>query len=749
MKNPLRLRGWALSLLTITAFATTIATNYKIHAAVEPQKPARVQNTVTWSGQIAPLLYKNCTTCHHSGGGGPFSLLTYHDAQRWGAQIVRVTQSRYMPPWLPEHGYGDFADERSLTNEDIAQIARWVKTGMIEGDPSSAPTMPRYSETWQYGKPDLILNIERPFSLAASGTDVFRNFVLPYPLKQTHYIRAMEIRPGEPQTVHHANVLIDRTASFRRQHPEQWQDGVQGMELEVDAGNDFDPDSHFLFWKPDSSVLVEPEGMPWRLDPGNDLILNMHLKPSGKPEVVSAQVGLYFTDQSPSKQPMLLQLEHDSAIDIPPNKHDFIVEDSLQLPIDVEVLGIYPHAHYLGKRLESWATLPDGKRKWLILIPNWDIDRQSVYHYRKPVFLPKDSVVHMHYIYDNSAENIHNPHLPPVRVRAGNRSEDEMAHLWLQVLPVHTNKDGPDPRYLLEEAWMRNRLGKEPNDRIALYDLASALAGQGRYPEAITIYQQVLALHPGDERALTSLGAAQESSGNWQPAQKTYIQAITLNPKSCDARFNLAQLDLKHNQASEAEQQFRTMLKQCPTDAGMHSGLGVALAKEEQFEAAQVEFHQALATNPNDFTALYNLGDMALQTNQLQQAVEYLESAAKQRPDDVDAHEQLASAYAQSGHLIQAVQQLHSATRLEPENPSLHALLSQVLAATEQLQEAILEQKAALHLQANDADGWNNLGVLEARAGKTAQAREDFLHALQLAPGHSQAHANLEHLPPP
>ena len=112
---------------------------------------------------------------------------------------------------------------------------------------------------------------------------------------------------------------------------------------------------------------------------------------------------------------MLLQLEHDSALDIPAGARNFVVEDSLRLPVDVEVLGIYPHAHYLGKRLEAWATLPDQQKKWLILIPSWDIDRQSVYRYRKPVFLPKGSVVHMRYIYDNSSGNAHNPHAPGAR----------------------------------------------------------------------------------------------------------------------------------------------------------------------------------------------------------------------------------------------------------------------------------------------------------------------------------------------
>ena len=284
---------------------------------------------------------------------------------------------------------------------------------------------------------------------------------------------------------------------------------------------------------------------------------------------------------------MLLQLEHDSALDIPAGRRDFVVEDSLHLPVDVEVLGIYPHAHYLGKRMEAWAVLPDLQKKWLILIPQWDIDRQSVYRYREPVFLPKGSVVHMRYVYDNSTANEHNPHHPPVRVKAGNRSEDEMAHLWLQVLPVNTLSNGPDPRLLLEEAWMRNWLNKDPDDIIPLYNLGSALASQGKYQESIVVYRRALSRHPEDERTLNELGAALENSGDWQQAQKVFLQDIAAHPGTCNARFNLARFALKHEQASVAEQQFRTMQAQCPADAQVHSGLGVALASEGQAEAAE------------------------------------------------------------------------------------------------------------------------------------------------------------------
>ncbi len=728
-----------LPALACCSLATLPHPRHAMHAAEGP---------VNWSRQIAPIVNRSCAACHHPGGAGPFSLLTYQDARRRGPQMVQATQSRFMPPWLPAPGFGDFADARRLSNEDIDLIRRWVASGMPEGYPSEAPVPPHYDAAWQLGPPDLILTVQRPYTLAASGTDVFRNFILPYPLAQIHYIRALEILPGAPRIVHHANILIDRTASFRRSHPSDWKSGVPGMELEVDAGNTFDPDSHFLFWKPDTPVLVEPAGMPWRLDPGNDLILNMHLKPSGKPETIAAQIGLYFTHDPPTKQPMLLQLEDDRDLDIPAGARNFVVQDELKLPLDVDLLGIYPHAHYLGKELESWAILPDGRRKWLIRIPSWDIDRQSVYRYREPVFLPRGTVLHMHYAYDNSANNIHNPNAPPIRVRAGNRSVDEMAHLWLQVLPVNLPPGGPDPRLLLEQAWMEHRLSKNPDDPVALYNLASAQAGLGRYSDAAAIYKRILAAHPSDPRVLNSFGAALENAGDASGARQSFTAAIAVDPTSCDAHFNLAGLELKHEQFSDAEQQLRDLLAHCPQDASAHSSLGVTLEAEGDAASAQAEFRQALAADPQDFTALYHLGDMAIEAGQPRQAVDLLRQAEQQRPADLDTREHLAMAFAQSGQTSDALTQLREAVPLAPRDANLHALLSQVLAATDHLQQAIEEQTQALHLQPADADGWNNLGVLEARAGRTANARTDFQHALQLAPGNAQARANLAQLPP-
>jgi len=196
------------------------------------------------------------------------------------------------------------------------------------------------------------------------------------------------------------------------------------MDLALDR-NPFDPESHFLFWKPGTAPHYEPDGFSWRLDSGNYLVLNTHLQPTGKSEQVQPAIALYFTDKPPDRFPILIQLEHDGALDIPPGTRDFRVSDDFRLPIDADVLAVYPHAHYLGKLLEGYATLPDGTRKWLIRIPDWDLDWQAVYRDREPVFLPKNSVVSMRYHYDNSAANPRNPNQPSKRVRAGNQANRE------------------------------------------------------------------------------------------------------------------------------------------------------------------------------------------------------------------------------------------------------------------------------------------------------------------------------------
>jgi Flp pilus assembly protein TadD len=671
--------------------------------------PAAAQLPVTYAREIAPILYKNCTSCHHPGGSGPLSLMDYPQARRWAATIGTVVQSRYMPPWLPTPGHGDFAGTRRLSDHEIALLTSWIKTGMPEGDPSAAPQPPVYASDWQLGPPDLILEVDSPMQVPASGTDLFRNFILPFPGQQTRWVRAMEIRPGSPQVVHHANLIVDRAASLRRTHPADWRDGIPGMDVVVDAGERFDPDGHFLDWKPDSTALIEPEGMPWRLDPGNDLVLNMHLKPTGEVESVRAQIGLYFTPTPATRQPILVQLEHDAALNIPAGDPAFTVEDQLKLPEAVDVLAIYPHAHYLGKRLEGWAELPGGTRKPLILIESWDIDRQSIYRYRQPVSLPAGTVLHMRYTYDNSAANPHNPNSPPIRVTSGNRSADEMGHLWLQLLPRPQTKTEPDARAPILRAWMEAVLRKNPADPTALFNLAALDMAAGNPRAATERYRQAVAARPGDSRLMTALAASLDRQGDWQQAAQTLHQAIAADPTYFDAHFDLASIDLKHQALPEAEQEFRAAAALSPSDPEAHAGLGNTLLAQGRPADAQPELSQAATLAPANPDTLVSLAMAESSLDLLPQALSHLAAAIKFDPANQDARRGLVAIYSAQGRL----------------------------------DDAIREQQALIALAPNHADLWNDLGVLFARKGDRAAAEKALAKALKLDSTNAEARQNL------
>jgi hypothetical protein len=537
--------------------------------------------TPDFAHQVAPILYRACAPCHRPGEAGPFPLLSYADAKKRAAQIAAVTRSRYMPPWLPEKGYGDFEGERRLTDEEIRTIAGWVAAGAPAGPESEMPEPPHFASGWQIGNPDLILEAPAALPVPASGPDIYWNFVLRPAVASIRYVRAIEIRPGSRQLVHHANLLVDRMAvsHLREIAPGQ---GFPGMDLEI-MRSPFDPPGHLLFWKPGSVPREEPEGLAWSLAPGDELVLNVHLHPSGKPEEIRPAIGLYFTDQAPTRFPLLVQLEDDQALDIPAGARDFVAKDDFRLPLDTDALAVYPHAHYLGKLLEAYATLPGGSRKWLIRIPDWNPDWQAVYYYREPVFLPQGTVVSMRYHYDNSAANVRNPHQPPQRIRAGNQTTDEMAHLWLELLPR-----GPgDRRRELEEAVIRHRLEKNPKDFTANFNLGAVMLSRLNAPGAVSALETAVAADPGRPEARNMLGLALERVGRTAEAVAEFTIALKLRPDYAAARFNLANSEIKAGKLDEAIENLRQVVADNPADPLPKSRLEDALAERQARDAAR------------------------------------------------------------------------------------------------------------------------------------------------------------------
>jgi Tfp pilus assembly protein PilF/mono/diheme cytochrome c family protein len=602
------LTRWLPSIVTMAAGACVLGT---IFAAGSPQprlQPATSESQVTFNHDIAPIIFTSCASCHRPGEAAPFSLLTYEDVKKHAWQIAEVTRTRNMPPWLPEPQELKFADEMRLATAQIDLIQKWVDQGEVEGDPTDRPVQPKFTEGWRLGTPDLILKAEKPLVLLPEGTDTYWNFIFRLPITKTRWVKAIEIRPGDKRYVHHANLLVDREGSSRRREATPGA-GFGGMEIRIESQT-FDPDSHLLFWKPGTVPYTEPEGMELRLDKGTDLILNTHLQPSGKTEVIQPSIGIYFSSHPATKLPMLVQLENDAELDIPAGKSDFMVTDDFTLPVDVELLAIYPHAHYLGKDIQAFATLPDGTKKRLIHIPHWNLNWQAVYRYAEPVLLPKGTIVSFRYVYDNSEANPLNPNHPPAEVRSGNRSSDEMCHLWLQVLPVNFDPAQGDPRRLLQESLARHDVEKNPADFEAHYNLAAMLQAKRQLNLAMEEYRAALRLRPDDASANNAMGSALLQEGHPDQAGSYLEAALKARPDYFDAHYNLGNALAGQDDFEGASKQFLLALQARPADANTEANLGSALAEMGKYSEAKTHFEHALQVDPGNTLARENLVEL-------------------------------------------------------------------------------------------------------------------------------------------
>jgi tetratricopeptide (TPR) repeat protein len=380
--------------------------------------------------------------------------------------------------------------------------------------------------------------------------------------------------------------------------------------------------------------------MAWRADPGMDLVLNVHLRPTGKVETVSPMIGLYFTDKPQTKFPMLIQLEHDSKIDIPPGDKDFLVSDDFKVPMDVNVLAVYPHAHYLGKLMEGYATLPDGTRKWLIRIPDWDLNWQGVFRLKTPLFLPRGTVISMRYHYDNSESNPRNPNHPPKRVMAGNEATAEMSHFWLQVLPV---ADG-DQRAALVESIAKQRLAKYPDDFNANYNMGDLLLNRGDTAGAITYFQKAAAADPRNVVAATELGVALSAASKVSEAEQQFRKALEIDPGYTDARFNLASVEAASGNWQAAVDDLKQTLTQRPDFSKAQERLGEvlmlwgdALAKSGDDRSAVERYRQALAYRDSDPQLHGRLGMAFARMDRLDDSQSEFETILRLNPTDAVA----------------------------------------------------------------------------------------------------------------
>ena len=451
-----------------------------------------------------------------------------------------------MPPWKPAREGGPYAGERRLTDAQIALVARWVDEGMAEGDPADLPPRPAGIDGWQIGRPDLIVTMAEPFVLPADGPDVFRTFVMPVPTTSMKYVAAMEFVPGGSRALHHANLRIDSTAGSRDLDAADPQPGYEGV---VSAGARY-PDGYFLGWTPGQRPQISPPGMAWRLDPGSDLVVQIHMRKTGRSERIQPRIGFVFTDRRPDRVPLAMRLGRQN-IDLAPGAHA-IIRDSYRLPVDVDVLSVHPHAHYRATNVAAYATLPDGSRRPLIHIADWDFNWQDVYRYESPVALPRGTEIAMEYTYDNSSDNPRNPDRPPRRILFGQNSLDEMGDLWLQVVARSTAERAQlaadlTPKVLAEDAVGYGMLLLADPGNAAIrqtkaateYNLGTLLLSLRRWNEAAVHLRVAIEFRPEHGESHNNLGVALRALGRRDEAIDQFRRAVALEPSNDAARQNL------------------------------------------------------------------------------------------------------------------------------------------------------------------------------------------------------------------
>jgi peroxiredoxin len=384
--------------------------------------------TVTYSGRIARVIQDNCQSCHREGQVAPFSLTTYEEARTWATEIRQYTHKRLMPPWKPASDFGEFRKSRALTDDEIALIARWVDGGLLEGDSSKAPPVPRFNDQWSLGEPDLIVEMPEEYVIGPEGEDDYRHFIIPTELPQDAYVEAIDVQPGNRNTVHHVIAYVDTKGVARKLDARDPGPGYTNF-----GGPGFEPASMLGGWAPGSVPDTLPYGTGRWLPQGADVVLQVHYYRTGIEETDRTRVGLYF-----SKHPRPIKVHTAAVINrrfvIPAGAATHNVQAKWPVNRSLYVLETFPHMHLLGRSMKTSARLPDGERLPMIWIKNWDFNWQQWYAFSRPLLLPKGSVVEVEATFDNSSGNPNNPHDPPKDVGWGEKTTDEMCLNFLSVV---------------------------------------------------------------------------------------------------------------------------------------------------------------------------------------------------------------------------------------------------------------------------------------------------------------------------
>ncbi|HVR28349.1 MAG TPA: cytochrome c [Thermoanaerobaculia bacterium] len=433
-------------------------------AALTLPVAAAALDAPTFNRDIAPILYANCVGCHSPNQIGPMSLRTYDEARPWAKSIAQSVQSRTMPPWHADPGYGPWSNDRSLNADEVDTVVRWVAAGAPRGE-GEAPPLPEVIEAeWVLGEPDVILEID-PVEIAADGPDRFVQKVIPTGFETDRFVTALEVRPGDRQVVHH--VLL-------------WMANESGTA----------PQSLLGGWAAGADPTVTPEGTGRLVKKGHPLIFDLHYHPYGVATTDRTRIGLHLADSNEAIEKELVNLWVLNAdFEIPAGDPDVEAAASHTFAQDVRLLALTPHMHYRGKDFQFTAVLPDGTSKELLKVSRYDFNWQTGYEFAEPIELPAGSRVDCLAHWDNSTANLNNPD-PEKNVRWGLQSTDEMMIGFVD----YVVKDGVSPKPVSPV------LGKLP-------ELAKTHPGQ--------VWRVDVPLQPGKPPEPTAVHLPRAGNGGW------------------------------------------------------------------------------------------------------------------------------------------------------------------------------------------------------------------------------------------
>ncbi|HEY1676960.1 MAG TPA: thiol-disulfide isomerase [Candidatus Sulfotelmatobacter sp.] len=374
---------------------------------------------------MAPILQKNCQTCHRPGEAAPFPLITYEQVRPWATSMKRVVSQKIMPPWYADPKVGHFANDRSLTQQEISTIVAWANAGAQEGDPKDLPPAKNWVEGWGMPKPDVVFQLPHPFQVPASGIVEYQYVIIPTGFTKDMWVQAAEARPTDRSVVHHIIAYLREPGSnyFKGQKP-----GVffEAPPPKQDDKNDTSAlASDFLIgYAPGQPAEILPPGQAKLIKAGSDIVLEVHYTPNGKATTDQTRVGLLFAKEPPKERVLTLSAVN-GTFKIPPGDPDYRVDATFDIPQDVRLISLHPHMHMRGKDFEYRIVFPDGKTDTLLKVPAYNWRWQLWYNLPEPITLPKGSKIECTAHFDNSPNNPENPD-PTKTVIWGQMNSDEM-----------------------------------------------------------------------------------------------------------------------------------------------------------------------------------------------------------------------------------------------------------------------------------------------------------------------------------